>query len=204
MRIAVISDIHGNWHALDGRPRGHRAGAPSTRSGASETSSGTGRSRTAASRRRTRTRDLCLIGNHDLARDRTRRSDELLARRRDEREVDDRGARATRLARSSRRSSRRASGRASSSSTRARAIRSGSTSSASRPSARALELTSAPLVLVGHSHIPIALQLSNGDTLAGGLASGGSRGRARPRAAGSSTPARSASRATAIRVPPTC
>ncbi len=38
----------------------------------------------------------------------------------------------------------------------------------------ALELTTAGLVLVGHSHIPIALLLSNGDTLAGGLAKGGS------------------------------
>ena len=38
----------------------------------------------------------------------------------------------------------------------------------------ALDLTSAGLVMVGHSHIPIALQLSNGGSLAGGLARGGS------------------------------
>jgi predicted phosphodiesterase len=38
----------------------------------------------------------------------------------------------------------------------------------------ALDLTSAELVMVGHSHIPIALQLSNGGSLAGGLARGGS------------------------------
>jgi diadenosine tetraphosphatase ApaH/serine/threonine PP2A family protein phosphatase len=38
----------------------------------------------------------------------------------------------------------------------------------------ALDLTSAALVLVGHSHIPIALQLSDGGELAGGLARGGS------------------------------
>jgi predicted phosphodiesterase len=37
----------------------------------------------------------------------------------------------------------------------------------------ALSHTTAPLVLVGHSHIPIALQL-RGDVLAGGLAKGGS------------------------------
>ena len=37
----------------------------------------------------------------------------------------------------------------------------------------ALSHTTAPLVLVGHSHIPIALQLC-GDALAGGLAKGGS------------------------------
>jgi predicted phosphodiesterase len=38
----------------------------------------------------------------------------------------------------------------------------------------ALAMTTADLVLVGHSHIPIALKLSNGDALAGGLAKGGS------------------------------
>ena len=38
----------------------------------------------------------------------------------------------------------------------------------------ALEATHADLILVGHSHIPIALLLSNGGTLAGGLAKGGS------------------------------
>jgi len=38
----------------------------------------------------------------------------------------------------------------------------------------ALALTRAPLLLVGHSHIPIALQLSADDSLAGGLAKGGS------------------------------
>ena len=37
----------------------------------------------------------------------------------------------------------------------------------------AFDLTTAPLVFVGHSHIPIALKLSNG-SLAGGLAHGGS------------------------------
>jgi predicted phosphodiesterase len=45
----------------------------------------------------------------------------------------------------------------------------------SEPSVRAaLEMTAAHIVLVGHSHIPIALLLSNGNTLAGGLAKGGS------------------------------
>jgi len=45
----------------------------------------------------------------------------------------------------------------------------------SESSARAaLSLTSAPLVLVGHSHMPIALQLSDTGALAGGLAYGGS------------------------------
>jgi diadenosine tetraphosphatase ApaH/serine/threonine PP2A family protein phosphatase len=45
----------------------------------------------------------------------------------------------------------------------------------SEPAVRdALALTSSELVLVGHTHIPIALLLSNGGTLAGGLARGGS------------------------------
>ena len=45
----------------------------------------------------------------------------------------------------------------------------------SEPAVRAaLEMTTAKLVLVGHSHIPIALRLSDGDALAGGLAKGGS------------------------------
>ena len=39
---------------------------------------------------------------------------------------------------------------------------------------KALEMTTSKLVLVGHSHIPIALRLSDGDALAGGLAKGGS------------------------------
>jgi predicted phosphodiesterase len=44
----------------------------------------------------------------------------------------------------------------------------------SEPAARsALELTTSDIVLVGHSHIPIALKLADG-TLAGGLAKGGS------------------------------
>ena len=38
----------------------------------------------------------------------------------------------------------------------------------------ALDATRSQIVLVGHSHIPIALLLSNGGTLAGGLAKGGS------------------------------
>jgi predicted phosphodiesterase len=38
----------------------------------------------------------------------------------------------------------------------------------------ALELTTSKVVLVGHSHIPIALRLTDGDALAGGLARAGS------------------------------
>ncbi len=63
---------------------------------------------------------------------------------------------------------------ASSSSTGARANRSGSTSSASAPPATRTARTTAPFLLVGHSHIPIALRLSDTDSLGGGLAKGGS------------------------------
>jgi predicted phosphodiesterase len=45
----------------------------------------------------------------------------------------------------------------------------------SEPAVRtALEMTTAKIVLVGHSHIPIALRLADGDALAGGLAKAGS------------------------------
>jgi diadenosine tetraphosphatase ApaH/serine/threonine PP2A family protein phosphatase len=43
-----------------------------------------------------------------------------------------------------------------------------------RSARSALSLTSAPLVLVGHSHMPIALRLAESGELAGGLAYGGS------------------------------
>ncbi len=50
MRIAVISDIHANLHALEAVLGDDRRGRRSTRSGASATSSATGRARTSASR----------------------------------------------------------------------------------------------------------------------------------------------------------
>ena len=48
MRVAVISDIHANLHALEAVARGDRRARSRTRSGASATSSATGRSRTSA------------------------------------------------------------------------------------------------------------------------------------------------------------
>ena len=68
----------------------------STRSGASATSSATGRSRTAASRWRGSARDLCLLGQPRPGGDRRGRPLDLLARRGDERALDDRRARARR------------------------------------------------------------------------------------------------------------
>ena len=59
--------------------------------------------------------------------------------------------------------------------------------------------TSAPLVLVGHSHV--ALEISVGDELRGEPAAAGTTARARRRCGGCSTRARSVSRATATREP---
>ena len=94
LRIAVISDIHGNWHAFEAVLADIAQRGVRTRSGASATSSATARSRTAASRRRATRSDLCLLGNHDLAAIGEVDLADLLARRRDERALDDRRARA--------------------------------------------------------------------------------------------------------------
>ena len=66
----------------------------------------------------------------------------------------------------------------------------------------ALELTESPLVLVGHSHVPLAITLED-DVLDGGLAADGTTTPLGPDA-GCSTPARSDSRGTATRVRPGC
>ena len=66
-----------------------------------------------------------------------------------------------------------------------------------------LEATDAPLVLVGHSHVALALGLQD-ETLDGGLAPAGTTADARPTAAGCSTRARSASRGTATPVRAGC
>ena len=63
----------------------------------------------------------------------------------------------------------------------------------------ALEMTVSPLVLVGHSHVALSVSLTNGD-LSGAVAPDGTEAPTRRRAAGSSIQARSGSRATAIRV----
>jgi predicted phosphodiesterase len=172
MKVAVISDIHGNWHALEavlgdiereqvddiwclGDVVGY---GPQPNRCVAET-------RTAAS--------LCLMGNHDLAAvervDLTDFSPDASASATwtiGELEPD------------------------------ARAFLEGLEPHGTRPGVEmfhgsprdpvweyilsehaardALSRTTAPLLLVGHSHIPIALQLSDEDALAGGLAKGGS------------------------------
>ena len=69
--------------------------------------------------------------------------------------------------------------------------------------ADALELTSAPVVLVGHSHVALAIGLRD-RRLSGGVARAGKEVELDGSRAGCSTRARSASRGTAIRARPTC
>ena len=67
MRIAVLSDIHGNRHAFEAVLADVAASDGATSSGAWATSSATAPTPTPASRWRASTRDVCLAGNHDLA-----------------------------------------------------------------------------------------------------------------------------------------
>jgi diadenosine tetraphosphatase ApaH/serine/threonine PP2A family protein phosphatase len=172
MRIAVISDIHGNWHALDAVLRDVDAESvdevwclgdvvgygPQPNRCVTETQARA---------------SLCLMGNHDLA---------AIGRV----GLDDFSPDA----------SASATWTIAELTTEARTFLESLEPLAERPgvqlfhasprdpvweyvlsehSARdALARTTAPLLLVGHSHIPIALQLADGDTLAGGLARGGS------------------------------
>ncbi len=93
--------------------------------------------------------------------------------------------------------------RTSTSFTRAHAIPSGSTSSARRRPRLTFGLTDAPVVLVGHSHVPFADRLG-GRRHRGRARAGRDRGDARPRPLALQPRARSASRATAILVPRGC
>ena len=65
-----------------------------------------------------------------------------------------------------------------------------------------LELTTATVVLVGHSHVPLSISLADGELVSGGLARAGTRLDLDGDAAGCSTPGRSASRGTATRARP--
>jgi diadenosine tetraphosphatase ApaH/serine/threonine PP2A family protein phosphatase len=172
LRIAVISDIHGNWHALDA------VLADVARENVDEVwclgdvvGYGPQPNRCAAETKAHA--DLCLIGNHDLAAigriDLKDFSADAGVSARWTIEVLDDDARAylepleplaerpgVQLFHASPRDPVWEY-------------------ILSEPAARdALERTTAPLLLVGHSHIPIALQLTDTGALAGGLAKGGS------------------------------
>jgi predicted phosphodiesterase len=171
LRIAVISDIHGNWHALDAV-----LGDVETRSVDEIWCLGDivgygPQPNRCVEEARSRS-SLCLLGNHDLA---------ALGRV----TLDDFSPDAATSARWT----------ADELADDARAFMQDLEPKADRHGAElfhasprdpvweyilseaavrdALARTTADLVMVGHSHIPIALQLSDGGTLAGGLAKGG-------------------------------
>jgi diadenosine tetraphosphatase ApaH/serine/threonine PP2A family protein phosphatase len=172
LRIAIISDIHGNWHALEA------VLADVEKEGVEEiwclgdvVGYGPQPKRCVdATRERAK---ICLIGNHDLAAigqaDLTAFTPDAAESARwtaDELTDDERAFLCTLEPRGERQGAQLFHG-----SPRDPVWEYILDESAVRA---ALDLTSAELVMVGHSHIPIALQLSNGGTLAGGLARGGS------------------------------
>ena len=81
MRVAVISDIHANLHALEAVLADIDRRGASTRSGASATSSATGRARTSASRPRPRARHRRALRQPRPRRDRDARHRRLQRRR---------------------------------------------------------------------------------------------------------------------------
>ena len=186
MRVAVLSDIHGNLHALeavladidrDGRrrglvPRRRRRLRAATRTSASP-SSASGRPlplRQPRSRRRSAALDIAdFSGDAGVA---ARWTQTVLG-------AEQRAG--------SRLAARRRARRASSSSTAARATRSGTTCSASRSPLISLLETTAPLVLVGHSHVALALALGRRRARRRPRTRR-HRGRASPAAAGSLNP----------------
>jgi predicted phosphodiesterase len=172
LRIAVISDIHGNWHALEAVLADvEHEGVDEVWCLGDVVGYGPQPKRCVdATRERS---DVCLIGNHDLAAigqaDLSAFTPDAAVSARwtaDELTDDERAFLCTLAPRGERDGAQLFHG-----SPRDPVWEYILDESAVRA---ALDLTSAELVLVGHSHIPIALQLSNGGTLAGGLARGGS------------------------------
>ena len=169
----------------------------STRSGASATSSATGRGRTSASALVRERASLCLAGNHDLA---------VLGRLDLEVFADEAGvaaawtrtvldADAATLPRLSGLEPRAVEGVDARARQPARP-RLGVRALRTPPRTQRSRSSREPLILVGHSHIALALA-SAGSGVAGGKAPAGNGDRARRAAGTSSTRARSASRGTA-------
>ena len=67
MRVAIVSDIHGNRHALEAVLARRRPPPARASCGAWATSSATAPTPTTAARSRAGTPTVCLAGNHDLA-----------------------------------------------------------------------------------------------------------------------------------------
>ena len=172
MRVAVISDIHGNAQALQAVLAAIEAEAPDAVWCLGDTVGYGPRPNECCSLVQ-EAADVCLVGNHDLLALGTEVCESDFNARREH------GGRWTK--RHARRAVARASSRASSrrlDSSRAELFH----ASARDPvweyvlggeSALAtFELTEAPLVLVGHSHVPFAISLE-GDELSGAHAPGG-------------------------------
>ena len=197
VRVAVISDIHSNLHALEAVLEAIDAASGPTRSGVSATSSATGRGRTSAAASSRSGRPCAWAETTTSACAATSISTT---------------SRPTRL--------RRRSGRAACSAEQAAEFLGSLEPAGARPTASqlfhasprdpvweyiltdqaalaALEVTSAPVVLVGHSHVPLAVTADRRE-LDGGHAPAERRSISAS-AAGCSTQARSASRATATR-----
>ena len=172
MRIAVISDIHGNWHALEA------VLADVANEGVDETwclgdivGYGPQPNRCVAEAKEHS--DICLLGNHDLAAlgdvDLATFSPDAATSARWT--IDVLEPEALEWLKSLEPKGERSGVELFHASPRDPVWE----YVLSEPAVRAaLEMTTASLVLVGHSHIPIALRLSDGDALAGGLAKGGS------------------------------
>ena len=169
-RVAVISDVHANWHALEAVLEEIEREQPDELWCLGDLV-GYGPRPNPCCAAVERRAAICLAGNHDLGVlgeiDLEEFAGDAVAAARWTRGVLAEGSRA--FLQSLR---PRASATGSSSSTRARATRSGST--CSRPTSRAwrFELTESPLLLVGHSHVPLAIMLED-DVLDGGLAADG-------------------------------
>jgi len=172
LRIAVISDIHGNWHAFEAVLADIANEAPDEVWCLGDIVGYGPQPNRCVEEARTRS-DLCLLGNHDLAAigevDLATFSPDAATSARwtiDELEPDKLEYLKTLEPKGERDG--------------VEAFHGSPRDPVweyllSEPAVRtALEMTTAKLVLVGHSHIPIALRLSDGQALAGGLAKGGS------------------------------
>ena len=171
MRVAVISDIHANLHALEAVLAAIDAD-PVDELWCLGDLVGYGPKPNECCALVAGARSVCLCGNHDLA---VRGTIDLVEfsgdagprRSVDARRADRRRARVPRRA-----SSPRARPPASRSSTAAHATRCGSTCSPTRRPRRRFTLTEEPLVLVGHSHAALQIALRE-RSLEGGLAPAG-------------------------------
>ena len=170
-RVAVISDVHANWHALEAVLEAIDAEQPDELWCLGDLVGYGPRPNPCCAAVAERAA-LCLAGNHDLGVLGTLDLEEFTPEA--AAAAAGRGSADPGIARELESLSPTGGARASSSSTAAPATRSGTTCSGSRRSRRRSSSREAPLVLVGHSHVPLALASEDG-ALTGGLAPAGTR-----------------------------